>query len=142
MPLRRKLWTFLGMSSAGRLWVCEADPGAGSGQADRPYGSLSSDGAGAFARARDRRLRRGIVVGGAHDGKNSGAQCAVERGVPPAGMAAKAMLARRDCGSSFDLGAEFSAQGQLTAHSWLVAGGTIVVDAAGIGSVTPLARFG
>ncbi|MGH6835912.1 MAG: lasso peptide biosynthesis B2 protein [Methylocella sp.] len=60
----------------------------------------------------------------------------------PQAMTAKAMLTRRGCGSSFHLGAGFNAQGQLIAHAWLVAGGTIVVGAAGIGSVTPLARFG
>jgi hypothetical protein len=60
----------------------------------------------------------------------------------PQAMAAKAMLARRGCGSSFHLGADFDAQGKLIAHAWLVAGGTIVVGAAGIAGVTPLARFG
>lgn len=60
----------------------------------------------------------------------------------PQAMAAKAMLARRGCGSSFHLGADFDAQGKLIAHAWLVAGGTIVVGAAGIADVTPLARFG
>jgi hypothetical protein len=52
------------------------------------------------------------------------------------------MLMRRGCGSSFYLGAGFNAQGQLIAHAWLVAGGTVVVGAASIGGVTPLARFG
>jgi Transglutaminase-like superfamily len=60
----------------------------------------------------------------------------------PQAMAAKAMLARRGCGSSFHLGANYNAQGKLIAHAWLVAGGTVVVGAAGIGGVTPLARFG
>ncbi|MGH6800274.1 MAG: lasso peptide biosynthesis B2 protein [Methylocella sp.] len=60
----------------------------------------------------------------------------------PQAMAAKAMLTRRGCGSSFHLGAGFNSQGQLIAHAWLIAGGTIVVGGAGIGSVTPLARFG
>ena len=60
----------------------------------------------------------------------------------PQAMAAKAMLARRGCGSSFHLGADFDAQGKLIAHAWLVAGGTVVVGAAGIADVTPLARFG
>lgn len=60
----------------------------------------------------------------------------------PQAMAAKAMLARRGCGSAFHLGADFDAQGKLIAHAWLVAGGAIVVGAAGIDEVTPLARFG
>ena len=60
----------------------------------------------------------------------------------PQAIAAKAMLARRGCGSSFHLGADLNAQGKLTAHAWLVAGGTVVVGAAGIRCVTPLARFG
>ena len=60
----------------------------------------------------------------------------------PQAMAAKAMLARRGCGSAFHLGADFNAQGKLIAHAWLVAGGTVVVGAAGIPAVTPLARFG
>lgn len=60
----------------------------------------------------------------------------------PQAMAAKAMLARRGCGSSFHLGADFNAEGKLIAHAWLVVGGSVVVGAAGISDVTPLARFG
>ena len=60
----------------------------------------------------------------------------------PQALAAKAMLARRGCGSSFHLGADINAQGKLTAHAWLVSGGIVVVGAAGIRCVTPLARFG
>jgi hypothetical protein len=60
----------------------------------------------------------------------------------PQAMAAKAMLARRGCGSSFHLGADFNSEGKLIAHAWLVAGGSVVVGAPGIPSVTPLARFG
>jgi len=60
----------------------------------------------------------------------------------PQAMAAKSMLARRGCGSSLHLGADFDAQGKLIAHAWLVAGETIVVGAAGIGEMTPLACFG
>lgn len=60
----------------------------------------------------------------------------------PQAMAAKFMLARRGCGSAFHLGANFNAQGKLIAHAWLVAGGVVVVGAAGIDEVTPLARFG
>ncbi len=60
----------------------------------------------------------------------------------PQAMAAKAMLGRRGCGSSFHLGAGFAKEGKLIAHAWLVAGGTVVVGAAGIAGVQPLARFG
>jgi hypothetical protein len=41
----------------------------------------------------------------------------------PRAMAAKAMLARRGCGSSFHLGAGFAGEGKLIAHAWLVARG-------------------
>jgi hypothetical protein len=60
----------------------------------------------------------------------------------PQAMAAKAMLARRGCGSSLRLGAGFDGDGKLIAHAWLVVGGTVVVGAAGIPGVTPLASFG
>ena len=60
----------------------------------------------------------------------------------PQAIAAKAMLARRGCGSSFHLGADLDAGGKLVAHAWLVVGDTIVVGSAGIAGVTPLARFG
>ena len=57
-------------------------------------------------------------------------------------MAAKAMLARRGCGSSIHLGAGFGAAEKLIAHAWLEAGGKVVVGAAGIPGMSPLARFG
>jgi hypothetical protein len=60
----------------------------------------------------------------------------------PQAMAAKAMLARRGCGSSFHLGANFDAHRNLTAHAWLVAGGTVVVGEGAIPTVAPLVRFG
>jgi hypothetical protein len=60
----------------------------------------------------------------------------------PQAMAAQAMLARRGCGSSLRLGAGFDAEGKLVAHAWLVVGSTVVVGAAGMAGVTPLARFG
>ena len=60
----------------------------------------------------------------------------------PQAMAAKAMLARRGCGSAFHLGANVDEKGKVIAHAWLVAGGTIVVGEVGVGGVTPLARFG
>jgi len=60
----------------------------------------------------------------------------------PQALAAKAMLARRGCGAAFHLGATRDAEGKLNAHAWLVAGGTIVVGAAGMDGMSPLARFG
>ena len=60
----------------------------------------------------------------------------------PQALAAKAMLARRGCGSALHLGATFDPKGKLIAHAWLVAGGQIVVGAAGIAGMSPLARFG
>ena len=60
----------------------------------------------------------------------------------PQAMAAKAMLARRGCGSAFHLGANFDAKGKLAAHAWLVCGGAVVVGAAGVDGIAPLARFG
>ncbi len=59
----------------------------------------------------------------------------------PQAMAAKAMLARRGQGSALHLGTA-RADGGLTAHAWLVAGGEVVVGEAGIADVAPLARFG
>ena len=60
----------------------------------------------------------------------------------PQAMTAKAMLASRGHGSSFHLGAGFDGQGKLIAHAWLTVGDKVVVGAAGIAGVTPLARFG
>jgi hypothetical protein len=60
----------------------------------------------------------------------------------PQALAAKAMLARRGCGSAFHLGATFDPDGKLIAHAWLVAGGKIVVGAAGSAGMAPLSRFG
>ena len=60
----------------------------------------------------------------------------------PQAIAAKAMLAMRGCGSSFHMGADFDGRSKLTAHAWLVAGGTVVVGAAGSPGITPLMRFG
>jgi hypothetical protein len=60
----------------------------------------------------------------------------------PQAMAAKAMLARRGCGSSFRLGASYDSRGKLIAHAWLEAGGAVIIGAEGIPGMTPLARFG
>jgi hypothetical protein len=60
----------------------------------------------------------------------------------PRAIAAKAMLARRGCGSAFHLGAGIDPRGGLALHAWLVAGGEVVVGAAGVSGVKPVARFG
>jgi Transglutaminase-like superfamily len=60
----------------------------------------------------------------------------------PQALAAKAMLARRGCGSAFHLGATYDSNGNLIAHAWVVAGGQVVVGTAGIPSMSPLAHFG
>lgn len=59
----------------------------------------------------------------------------------PQALAAKAMLAWRGCGSTFHLGATFDSDGKLIAHAWLVAGGQVVVGAAGMHRISPLAHF-
>jgi Transglutaminase-like superfamily len=142
MKLRRKLRTFLGMSGADRWLVCEAILALAVARLIvltvpfrfmAPWLARAPD-TGACDEALLLRVRRAVT--------------AAARNVPgnavclPQAMAAKAMLTRRGCGSSFHLGADFDAQGKLIAHAWLVAGGTVVVGAAGIAGVTPLARFG
>ncbi len=59
----------------------------------------------------------------------------------PQAMAAKAMLARRGQGSALHLGAGM-AEGSVSAHAWLVAGGEIVVGETGLDGIAPLTRFG
>ena len=60
----------------------------------------------------------------------------------PQAMAAKAMLSRRQCSSTFHLGAGFDPSGKLIAHAWLTSGGEVVIGADGMPEVTPLAQFG
>jgi hypothetical protein len=140
--LRRKIKTFLSMSSADRWLVCEAIVMLGMARfiviaipfwlvaawLSRAPQTMSCE------QALLLRVRRAVTT--------------AARNVPwnaiclPQAIAAKAMLAVRGCGSSFHLGADLNAQGKLTAHAWLVAGGIVVVGAAGIDGVTPLARFG
>lgn len=60
----------------------------------------------------------------------------------PQALAAKVMLARRGCGSTFHLGATFDSSGKLIAHAWLTADGEVVVGATGIPGMLPLAHFG
>jgi Transglutaminase-like superfamily len=144
LPMRRwhKLWTFLGMSWADRLRVCEAILALALARlivVAVPFRLIAP------------RLSRGPESDACDEAISLGVRRAVmaaARNVPwnaaclPQAMAAKAMLKRRGCGSSLHLGAGFNGQGQLIAHAWLVAGGTIVVGAAGIARVTQLARFG
>jgi Transglutaminase-like superfamily len=142
MKLPSKFRTFVGMSGADRLMVCEAMlalvlarlivvavpfPRTAQWLARAPE-TGSSDPALLL------RVRQAVTVAARNVPWN--AVCL------PQAMAAKAMLARRGCGSSFHLGVGFDAQGKFVAHAWLVAGGTIVVGAAGIAGVTPLARYG
>jgi hypothetical protein len=142
MQPRRKLSTFLGMRCADRLLVCEAILALALARLivlTVPFRLMAPW------------LSRGPQTDACDEALLLAVRTAVStaaRNVPwnavclPQAMAAKAMLARRGCGSSFHLGAGFNGKGQLIAHAWLVAGGMIVVGAAGIGSVTPLARFG
>jgi hypothetical protein len=60
----------------------------------------------------------------------------------PRAITAKMMLARRGCGSAVHFGATLGKDGKIDAHAWLTAGGEIVVGAAGIAGMAPLARFG
>jgi Transglutaminase-like superfamily len=142
MRRRRKLWTILGMSRADCLRVSEAILALALARlilVAVPFRLIAP------------RLSRAPETDACDEALLLGVRMAVmaaARNVPwnaaclPQAMAAKAMLKRRGCGSSLHLGAGFNGQGQLIAHAWLVAGGTIVVGAAGTARVTPLARFG
>jgi hypothetical protein len=142
VKLPRKLGTFLAMGAADRWLACEAIAMLGLARLTiilLPFRFIASW----LSRAPDSGVCDEILLLSVRKAVTTAA-----RNVPwnavclPQAMAAKAMLARRGCGSSFHLGADFDAQGKLIAHAWLVAGGTIVVGAAGIAGVTPLARFG
>jgi hypothetical protein len=142
MKLRRKLKTFLGTSGADRWLVCEAIVMLGMARfiiitvpfrLMAPWLSRAP-----HTRSCDEalllRVRQAVTTAARNVPWN--AVCL------PQALAAKAMLARRGCGSSFHLGAVLNTQGELTAHAWLVAGGTVVIGAAGVRCVTALARFG
>jgi hypothetical protein len=60
----------------------------------------------------------------------------------PQAMAAKFMLVRRSQPSTLHLGVGKNAAGDLMGHAWLQSDGVTVVGGAGIGDVTPIARFG
>jgi hypothetical protein len=142
MKLRRKLKTFLGKSAAERWLICEAVAMLALARIivlTVPFRLMA------------RWLERAPETGSCDEALLIRVRKAVTtaaRNVPwnavclPQAIAAKAMLARRGCGSAFHLGATLNAQGKLIAHAWLEAGGTIVVGAAGIDGMSPLARFG
>jgi Transglutaminase-like superfamily len=142
VKLPRKLKTFLGMTGADRLLVCEAMLALALARlivltVPFPYTApwlARAPETGSSDPALPLRIGQAVTVAARNAPGNM--VCL------PQAMAAKAMLARRGCGSSFHLGVGFDAQGKFIAHAWLVAGGTIVVGAAGIAGVMPLARFG
>jgi len=142
MKLRHKLRTFLGMSSADRWLVFEAIVMLGLARfivITFPFAYIASW----LSRAPETSTCEELSLLSVRKAVTTAARNAPWNAVClPQAMAAKAMLARRGCGSSVHLGADFDAQGKLIAHAWLTAGSIVVVGAAGIGSVTPLARFG
>jgi hypothetical protein len=142
MKLRRKLRRFLAMSGADRWRVCEAIVLLGLARfivLTVPFRLVAPW----LARAPETGtcdeallLQVGQAVTTAARNVPWNAVCL------PQAMAAKAMLARRGCGSAFHLGATFDENGKVIAHAWLRAGGKVVVGAAGIAGMSPLARFG
>ena len=142
MPLRRKLKTFIAMRGADRLLVCEAVVVLALARLivltvplrymvrwlSRNPEMDSCDGVLLL------RVRRAVTTAACNVPWN--AVCL------PQAMAAKVMLARRGCGSSLHLGADFDGHSTLTAHAWLAAGDTVVLGAAEIRGKAPLARFG
>ena len=142
MNLRRKVGTFLTLPGADRALIGEAALLLGLARLlvlTTPFRLLARGLA--WAPGRDAadvvllgRVRRAVTTAARNVPWN--AVCL------PQAMAAKAMLARRGCGSSLRLGAGFDGNGKLIAHAWLVVGGTVVVGGAGISGVTPLTSFG
>ncbi len=140
--LRRKFGAILRSSTVERLLLCEAVvvlAGARLILVFVPFRHV----AGWFSRAPETSVCDQSLVGRVRKAVTIAA-----RNVPwnavclPQALAAKAMLARRGCGSSIHLGACLDAHGRISAHAWLVASGTVVVGAAGIANVRPLARLG
>jgi hypothetical protein len=140
--LRRKFGTFLNLQAADRVLIGEAVLFLGLARLlvlTVPFRLLARG----LGRAPARDAEDAVLLGRVRRAVTTAA-----RNVPwnavclPQAMAAKAMLARRGCGSSLRLGAGFDGNGKLIAHAWLVAGGTVVVGAAGIPGVTPLTSFG
>jgi Transglutaminase-like superfamily len=142
MRLRRKLKTFLGKNGADRALVCEAIVMLALARIIVlmvPFRTMAPW----LSRARETGVGDDALLSRIRQAVTTAA-----RNVPwnavclPQAMAAKAMLARRGCGSAFHLGAGFGADGKLIGHAWLMVGDTVVVGAPGIPLVTPLARFG
>jgi hypothetical protein len=142
VKLRHKIGTFLAMSGAERLLVCEAIVMLGMARfivLTVPFRLVApwlrcAPEAGTCDEALLFQVRQAVTTAARNVPWN--AVCL------PQAMAAKAMLARRGCGSAFHLGATFDPNGKLIAHAWLVAGGKVVVGDAGIPGMSPLARFG
>jgi hypothetical protein len=142
MKLRRKLATLFSMRRADLLLICEAVLTLALARLivlTVPFRFIAPwlarvPATGACDEALVKRVRMAVTVAARNVPWN--AVCL------PQAMAAKAMLARRGCGTSFHLGAGFDKSGKLIAHAWLEAGGKVVVGAAGIAEVAPLARFG
>src|SRR5580704_5629647 len=111
MQLRRKLATFLGMSGADRFLVCEAILALALARLivlTVPFRLMApwlsrAPHTGACDEALVLRVRTAVTTAARNVPWN--AVCL------PQAMAAKAMLARRGCGSSFHLGACLSVQG-------------------------------
>ena len=57
-------------------------------------------------------------------------------------MAAKAMLARRGCGSACHIGATFDPNGKVIGHAWLSVGGKVILGGEESAGMSPLVRFG
>jgi Transglutaminase-like superfamily len=140
--LRRKLKTFLAMRSADQLLVCEAAAMLALARLivltvpfryvvpwlSRAPGTNSCD------KVLPPSVRKAVTTGARNVPWN--AACL------PQAIAAKAMLARRGCGSTLHLGATMDQNGTLIAHAWLVSGAEVVTGAASIPSMSPLAHFG
>jgi hypothetical protein len=141
MQLLKKFKTFLGMTDADRWRVCEAILVLALAQLviKLPFHFVApwltrAPATSACDHALVLSVRKAVITAARNVPWN--AVCL------PQAMAAKAMLARRGCGSTFHLGAGSDSRGKLIGHAWLVAGDMIVVGGAGIMDVAPVARFG
>ena len=142
MKLRSKIGTLLAIRGADRRLVCEATVMLRMARLvvlSVPFRLIAlwlrrAPETSAYDEASLLRARRAVTI--------------AERNVPwnavrqPQAMAAKAKPAWGGCGSAFQLGATFDRSDRLIAHAWLVAGSEIIVGAAGIPGMSPLARFG
>ena len=131
--LRRKLETFLRMNGADRWLVCEAILMLGLARfiiITVPFRLMTPW----LARTPETSTCDEALVLGVRKAVTEAAHNVPWNAVClPQAMVAKAMLARRGCSSTFHLGVGTDGQGKLIAsHAWLVAGGMVVVGAAGI----------